>query len=150
MYGLIVRKRVEAVFESLSHGDWDSIAAGLAEDVHHIFPGDHPLGGERHTRAGVLRWFERLGRLYPGHDFEVHRIMSGGWPWDIWIVAQWTAHLRPQLGEPYANDGTHWIRVRRGRVVYFHAYLDTQLIATACQQMAEAGVAEAAASPIVD
>jgi hypothetical protein len=34
-------------------------------------------------------------------------------------------------------------------VTYFHAFLDTQRIADACRQMAEAGVEEAAAAPIV-
>lgn len=150
MRQLIVRRRIAAVFESLSRGDWDSVVEGLAQDVHHIFPGDHPLGGERRTRAAVLLWFERLGHLYPGHDFEVHRIISSGWPWDMRIAVQWAAHLRPRIGEPYANEGAHWIRVRWGRVTYFHAYLDTQLIADACHRMAEAGVEEAAAPPIVD
>jgi hypothetical protein len=37
-----------------------------------------------------------------------------------------------------------------GKVTYFHAYLDTQRIDRACREMAEAGVAEAAAGPIVD
>jgi ketosteroid isomerase-like protein len=146
----IARRQVAATFERLGGGEWEAIVAGLSADVHHVFPGDHPLGGERHSRESVLRWFERLGRLYPGHAFEVHRSSVSGWPWDIWIAVQWTAHLRPRVGEPYANDGAHWIRVRWGKVVYFHAYLDTELIADACRRMAEAGVAEAAAPPIVD
>jgi len=146
----IARRRVAATFERLSRGQWDAIVADLAPGVHHVFPGDHPLGGERHTREGVLRWFERLGRLYPGHEFEVHRVSASGRPWDMWVAVQWTAHLRPRVGDPYDNDGAHWIRVRRGKVVYFHVYLDTQLIADACRRMAAAGVVEAAASPVVD
>jgi hypothetical protein len=51
---------------------------------------------------------------------------------------------------PYANEGAHWLRVRGGKVVYFHAYLDTQLIELACTEMAEAGIAEAAAEPILN
>lgn len=150
MYGWIARRRVAKTFERLSRGEWEAIVADLAPDVRHVFPGEHPLGGERHSREAVRRWFERLGRLYPGHEFEVNRITVGGWPWDIWIAVQWTAHLRPRAGAPYPNDGAHWIRVRWGKVVCFHAYLDTQRIADACSQMAEAGVDEAAAPPIVD
>lgn len=149
MHRLIARKRTRQMFERLGRGEWEPIVASMAEDVHHVFPGDHPLGGERHSRAAVLRWFERLGRLYPGHNFVLHRVVAGGPPWDIWIAAQWTARLRPQSGEPYANQGAHWIRVRRGKVVYFHAYLDTERIADACREMAEAGIAEAAAPPIL-
>jgi ketosteroid isomerase-like protein len=144
------RRSIEKTFGALSRGEWARSTDRMADDVHHVFPGDHPLGGERHSREAVLRWFERLGRLYPGHDFEVHRVVAGGWPWDIWIAAQWTAHLTPQVGAPYANEGAHWIRVRWGKVTCFHAYLDTQRIDRACREMAEAGVAEAAAAPIVD
>lgn len=150
MLSLIVRRRVAAIFESLDRGAWDSIVAGLAENVDHVFPGDHPLGGERHSKAAVLSWFERLGRLFPGHSFEVHRVIARGWPWDLKIAVQWTAHLRPRIGDPYDNDGAHWIRVRWGKVTYFHAYLDTQRIAKACDRMAEAGIEEATAPPILD
>lgn len=150
MYGWLVRRRVEAIFALLSKGEWDAIVAGLAPDAHHVFPGESPLGGERNSRQAVRRWFERLGHLYPGHDFEVHRVSASGPPWNLWIAVRWTATLRPQIGEPYENDGAHWIRVRRGRVTAFHAYLDTQRIAAACRVMAEAGIAEAEAPPILD
>jgi ketosteroid isomerase-like protein len=145
----IARRRVETTFAHLSQGDWDAVTAPMTSDVRHLFPGDHPLGGERNSRDAVTRWFERLGRLYPGHEFELHRVVSGGWPWDLWIAAQWTAQLRPAVGATYANEGAHWLRVRWGKVTYFHAYLDTQLIERACREMAEAGISEAAAEPIV-
>ena len=150
MYHAIVRRRARGVFEQLSAGDWERIAGQLAPDVHHVFPGDHPLGGERHTRAAVLRWLERLGRLYPGHDFHIHRVLSRGWPWSTWVVIQWTAQLRPQVGEPYGNAGSHWVRIRWGKATYFHAYLDTERIARSCAAMAAGGVEEAAAPPLVD
>lgn len=145
----IARRRTTRMFEHLSKGEWEPVVAGMAEDVRHVFPGSHPLGGERRSREAVLRWFERLGRLYPGHDFTVHRVLAGGWPWDLWIAAQWTARLRPQVGAPYENEGAHWIRAQRGRVTYFHAYLDTQRIADACRRMAESGIEEAAAAPLL-
>ena len=81
------------MFAALSAGDWHTIVGQLAVDVHHVFPGDHPLGGERHSRDAVLRWFERLGRLYPGHDFDVHRVVARGWPGSTWVSVEWTAHL---------------------------------------------------------
>lgn len=147
---LIARRQVDRAFAALSRGEWRVATDRMSADVRHAFPGEHPLGGERRSRDAVLRWFERLGRLYPGHEFEVHRVVSGGWPWDMWIAAQWTARLRPQVGAVYSNEGSHWIRVRWGKVVYFHAYLDTQLIDRACRAMAEAGIEEAAAAPILD
>jgi ketosteroid isomerase-like protein len=150
MYHVIVRRRARRNFDRLSQGNWQSVVAELTEDVHHVFPGEHPLGGERHTRIGVARWFERLGRLYPGHDFEVHRIISRGWPWSTWVAVHWTARLRPQRGQAYVNEGTHWIHIRWGKVTSLHAYFDTQRVADACRDMAQRGVEEAAAAPITD
>ena len=138
------------MFARLSAGDWDAMVAGLTEDVHHVFPGDNPLGGERHSRDAVRRWFERLGRLFPGHDFEVHRVISSGWPWSTWVTVRWSAQLRPAEGPAYTNHGTHWIHLRWGKATYFHAYLDTELIADACDHMARHGIEEAAAAPIAD
>jgi len=88
VYHAIVRRRTARVFDRLSRGEWDAIVADLAPDVHHVFPGDHPLGGERHHRDAVLRWFERLGRLFPGHDFAVHRVVLRGGPWSTWVTVQ--------------------------------------------------------------
>jgi ketosteroid isomerase-like protein len=138
------------MFDLLSRGEWSTIGAQLTEDVHHVFPGDHPLGGERHTRDAVLAWFERLGRLYPGHDFEVQRVVSKGWPWSTWVAIQWTARLRPLRGAPYMNYGAHWVHIRWGKATSFHAYLDTQLVARSCAEMAAGGIEEAAAPPIAD
>ena len=150
MYHAIVRRRTAQMFERLSSGDWQPAVEGLSDDVHHAFPGDHPLGGERHTREAVSAWFERLGRLFPGHEFEVHRVVSRGWPWSTWVAVQWTAELRPQVGSSYTNHGAHWLHIRWGKATYFHAYLDTQRVAVACREMADRGVEEAAAPPIVD
>lgn len=48
------------------------------------------------------------------------------------------------------NDGVHGVRMRWTKVVSLHAYLDTEVFTAACREMADAGVAEAAAPPIVD
>ena len=124
------------------------MADNTAERVHHVFPGRHPLGGERHSRAAVAAWFERLFRLFPGHEFRVTRVLSRGWPGSTWVAVQWVARLSPQVGEPYENHGAHWIHVRWGQVDHIHAYLDTALVEEACRRMADAGVEEAAAEPI--
>ena len=148
MYHAIVRRRTAQAFERLGGNDWQTTVKDLADDVRHVFPGAHPLGGERHSPEAVSRWFERLERLFPGHEFTVHRIVARGWPWSTWVAVQWTARLTPQQGEPYVNDGAHWLHMRWGKVTYFHAYLDTQRVAEACGAMAVAGVDEAAADPI--
>lgn len=138
------------MFAGLSRGEWQPLLGSLAERVHHVFPGVHPLGGERHTREAVQRWFERLERLFPEHDFQIQRVSSRGWPWSAWVALQWSARLSPAVGEPYVNRGTHWLHIRWTKVHGVHAYLDTQLLAEACRAMAQQGVSEAGAEPIRD
>jgi ketosteroid isomerase-like protein len=145
----IVRRRVRGIFDALSRGEYSLALDGLADDVHHVFAGDHPLGGERHSRDAVRRWFERLFRLFDLR-FDVRRVLVAGPPWDLLVGVEWIAHVTPKAGEPYVNEGAHIIRIRRGRIVYFHAYEDSQKVADACRRMADAGIEEAAATPIVD
>jgi ketosteroid isomerase-like protein len=144
----LAQRRVRAVFAALSEGDYETALAGLADNIHHRFAGEHPLGGERHDKAAVRLWFERLFRLFPELRFTVTKTAATGWPWDMTVVAEWEAQVTPQLGGRYVNKGAHVVRVRRGRVVCLHAYEDSQAVAAACQQMAAHGIAEAAAPPI--
>jgi ketosteroid isomerase-like protein len=151
VYHAIVRRRIRGVFENLNRGDWRAPLADTAEDVHHVFPGDHALGGERHSRAALERWFERLFRLFPEPRFEVRRVAARGWPWSTWVSAEWIDQVTPAGGaEPYVNHGSHWVHVRWGKVTEIHAYLDSQRVAQACEELAERGVEEAAAPPIAD
>jgi ketosteroid isomerase-like protein len=149
MYHAIVRRRVRRLFEGpLSEGRWRETLGDVAEDVHHTFPGNHALGGERDSRAAMERWFERLGRLFPGLQFEVLRVASRGWPWSTWVAVEWIDRTTPVEGEPYENEGAHWIHLRWGKATYIHAYLDTQRVADTCERLAAQGIEEAAAEPI--
>ncbi|HXR30139.1 MAG TPA: hypothetical protein VN752_03230, partial [Solirubrobacterales bacterium] len=49
IYKAIVRRKARDLFAALSRGDWQSATQDLADDVHHVFPGDNALGGERHS-----------------------------------------------------------------------------------------------------
>jgi ketosteroid isomerase-like protein len=150
IYRTLIRRRVVSNFARLSAGDYKAVVAQLAPDVHHVFAGDTALGGERHSRDAVERWFERLFRLCPQIRFEVGRVISSGPPWDISVAAEWVGHVTPAAGEPYVNAGTHVFRIRNGRVAYIHAYEDSEKVARACEQMAALGVNEAAAAPIIE
>ncbi len=148
-FSFFVRRRIHAIFDGLSRGDYSVGLGGLADDVHHVFAGEHALGGEHHSRDGVRRWFERLFRLFELR-FDVRQVIVSGPPWDLLVAVEWLAQATPRTGERYLNPGAHIICIRRGRVVYFHAYEDSQKVAEACRQMADAGIEEAAAAPIVD
>jgi ketosteroid isomerase-like protein len=138
------------VFQKLSDGDYASVLGGVASDVHHAFAGDNPLGGERHSKDALELWFARLYRLFPKLQFEVKRVIPRGGPWNTVVAVEWAAHVTPQAGDPYVNEAAHILGLRWGRVVYIHAYEDSQKVAEACRWMVGAGIEEAAAPPITD
>ena len=148
MHRRLVDRRVRGVFAAIGRHDYAAVLAGLAADVHHRFAGDHPLGGERHDRDAVALWFARLGRLFPGLDFDVRSVTVSGLPWRLTVTVEWLAQVTPAAGPRYTNAGAHVLRLRRGQVVCLHAYEDSQAVAAACALMHEAGMAEAAAAPI--
>ena len=148
MYKRIAARRIRRVFAAIGAGDYEAALDGVAADVHHLFPGDNAVGGERRSREAMERWFERLGRLFPEIEFEVERVSVTGPPWDMWVAVKWRDWGQAADGVPYDNEGAHWIRVRRGRAVRIQAYLDSDRVTAACERMARAGIDEAEAPPI--
>ncbi len=61
----------------------------MADRFEHIFPGDHALGGVRHTKQGLRAWFQRLYSVHPQLRFEIKHIASSGAPWDTTVVIEW-------------------------------------------------------------
>ena len=148
MYRAIVARQVRKIFLGLSAGEYERALGGMARDVHQVFPGDHPLAGERHSRESLRRWFERVYRLLPDLRFELHEVAVRGWPWKTEVAAEWTIRASAEGGEPYVNHGATFLRIRWGRVVDIREYLDTQLAAENFRRLARTGVEEAAAAPI--
>lgn len=106
-------RQVRKIFEGHSRGDWQSALAGMAERFEHIFPGDHALGGTRHSKAGLRAWFQRLFAVYPQLRFEIKHIASSGTPWDTTAVIEWRDYAVMADGDTsYVNDGMHLIRLR--------------------------------------
>jgi ketosteroid isomerase-like protein len=64
------------------------------------------------------------------------------------VAVEWSDHGHASDGVAYENEGAHWIRLRRGKATYIHAYLDTEKVTAICDRLAQAGIAEAAAEPI--
>lgn len=150
MYHAVVRRRVAVTFAALNRGDYAPALAGMAARFEHVFAGDHPLGGTRHTREAMRRWFERLFRLNRHLGFDLKHVAVAGWPWDTTAVVEWTDSAELADSTAYLNRGVHVVRMRWGKIVSLHAYLDTAIWADACRRMAAAGIAEASAPPIED
>jgi ketosteroid isomerase-like protein len=150
MYRLIVARRVRALFEALGSKDTDAVLKDVRDDVHHVFPGDNAMGGERHSRDAMKRWLERVFFLLPEIEFEVKKIAVRGWPWNTVVLVEWSDRGKGRDGVPYENEGAHAIRLSWGKADYIHAYLDTEKVTEVCDRLAAAGVEAAAAPPITD
>jgi ketosteroid isomerase-like protein len=150
MYHAFVRHRLREVFAALSRADDERVLSGMAAHFEHTFSGSHPLGGTRHSLPALRRWFERLRSLNKQLAFTVKHIAVSGGPWDTTAVVEWRDTATLANGSAYVNDGSHVVRIRWGRVVSLHAYLDTEVFANACRAMAAAGIPEASCAPIED
>jgi ketosteroid isomerase-like protein len=150
MYRMFVRRKIRQAFAALSRGDAPALLAAMSPDVHHTFPGDHALGGERSTRDDVGSWLGRLFRLLPGLEFDIQTLAVDGWPWNTRIGVEWTNTGTLLDGSAYANTGAHILRVRNGKITAFHAYLhDLGRFTEALSRLSAHGLAEADAPPIV-
>jgi ketosteroid isomerase-like protein len=149
MYHAIVRRIARKNFLRVNNKDYAALLADCAPDIHHRFGGDHALGGERHDRAALARWFERLGRLAPHLTLAVDDIWVKGLPNHTTIIVRWSATDRLPDGSPYRNRGVHIITMRWGKVTAIDAHEDSQAVAASMARQAGLGIAEAAAAPIV-
>jgi len=149
VYKNIVRARVIESFERLGGGDASKALALMADDVHYRFEGNHALGGERVSKQGVEKWFGRLLRLFRSH-FVMRSVEVKGGPWRSTVYAVFDDHVSPVKGTPYVNHCVQIIELRWGKAIRVRTYLDTARIEAALQEMARAGIGEAAAAPIVE
>jgi ketosteroid isomerase-like protein len=149
MYRAIVKRLALNNFLRVNQKDYAPILKGCSSAVHHRFAGHHALGGERHDREALGRWFERLGRLAPTLRLTVHDIWVNGWPWNTTVIIRWSGVQDLPDKSPYDNHGVHVIRLRWGRVFDIDANEDSQLVAAGLQIWAAHGVEEALSPPIV-
>ena len=149
MYHTIVKRIATKNFERVNDKDYDALLKDCAPNIHHRFGGHHALGGERHDRETLRRWFQRLGRLCPTLKLTVHDVWVKGWPHNTTIIVRWTGTQTLPDGSPYENHGVHIVRMRWGKVVDIDANEDSQVVAESMKVFAAHGVQEALADPIV-
>ena len=150
LYSYFVEKSIRQSFDHVNNHRWDEAVKAVAAHVHHRVSGAHALGGERHDRATLRRWFERLGRVLPTLHLTVNNIWVKGWPWHTTVFAQWdgTATL-PNGNASYVNRGLHVITLRWGKVHALDVFEDSQEVARGLAAQAAAGINEAIAEQIV-
>ena len=90
-------------------------------------PAPTRIGGERHDKETLRRWFERLGRVQPNLHLKVNNIWVKGWPWHTTVFVQWDGTATLLNGDAsYFNRGLHVITLRWGRIYALDVFEDSQ------------------------
>jgi ketosteroid isomerase-like protein len=150
MYKTIVRRQLRRVFEQLNRREFAAMPGLFAAQAEHVFPGDHALAGTRHSGESIRRWYARLPLALPDLQFDVRHIVVSGWPWRTVAAVEWRDHGTALDGQPFANQGVHFVTLRWGKVSSLRIYCDTQMLASVLQRNARHGATEAVAAPISD
>jgi ketosteroid isomerase-like protein len=149
LYQAIVKRRIRQSFEHVNNHRWDELMRSIAPDVHHRFGGVHAIGGERHDRETLRRWFERLARVLPNLRLEIKNIWVEGWPWRTMVFVQWDGTATLLDGGGYSQHAIHVITLRWGKIHALDVFEDSQEVARALVAQAAAGLDEALAQPIL-
>ena len=149
IYSWVVKNRIRQSFEQVNAHRWDDLLGSIAPNVDHRFLGAHAVGGQRHDRDTLRRWFERLGRVLPNLHLTVNNIWVKGWPWNTTVFVQWDGTATLLDGGPYRQHAVHLITLRWGKIHALYVFEDSQEIARALEVQATAGLLEAVAEPIV-
>ena len=149
LYSSIVENRIRQTFDHVNHHRLDEALEAVAPHVHHRVSGTHALGGERHDKQAMRRWFERFGRVLPNLQIKVNKVWVMGWPWHTTVFARWDGTATLLGGDaPYVNRGLHVFTLRWGRVHALEEFQDSQAAARALAAQAASGLEEAVAEPI--
>lgn len=149
LYSHFVEKSIRQSFDHVNNHRWDEVVKAVVPQVHHRLSGAHALGGERHDKEALRRWFERLGRVFPTLHLTVGNIWVKGWPWHTTVFAEWDASATLLSGgSSYTNRGLHVFTLRWGRVYALEEFFDSEAAARALAAQATAGLKEAVADPI--
>lgn len=149
MYHAIVKRIAVKNFTRVNDQDYDSLLKDCAPDIRHRFGGTHPLGGERHDKDALRRWFQRLFRLSPTLKLTVHDVWVKGLPNNTVIIIRWTTTQTMPDDSPYHNHGVHIIRMRWFKIVDIDANEDSQAVTESMKVFAAHGNEEALADPII-
>lgn len=149
LYSYIVKKKIRQTFDHVNNHQWEEAMADVAPNIHHRVSGDHALAGERHDKASLLQWFERLGKVQPKLQIKVDNIWVNGWPGNTTVFVQWVGTSTLLNGDAYMNRGLHVFTLRWGKVYSLEEYQDSQVAANALLAQSKAEIKEAAAEKIL-
>jgi hypothetical protein len=112
IYRWFVRKQALAGWARLSEQRIDETP--LANDVHFVFLGDHPLAADLHGAEAVRQWLrDELFRRLPGLRFVVEDMVIEGGPWSTRVGTRYYTEQEGKL----VYRGAHFVRIVWGKVV---------------------------------
>jgi ketosteroid isomerase-like protein len=149
IYSYIVKQKIKQTFDDVNNHRWDEAVKAVAPDVQHRVSGTHALGGERHDKAALHRWFERLGRVQPNLHIKVNNIWVVGLTWHTTVFVQWDGTATLLNGYAYVNRGLHVFTLKWGKVYALEEFQDSEAAAYALAAQAAAGLKEAVTEQIV-
>ncbi|MFV8166983.1 nuclear transport factor 2 family protein [Mycobacterium sp. 134] len=126
LYRWLVRRQAIALWAKLSDQRIDEIP--LADDVHFVYLGDHPLAVDLRGADAERAWLrDKFFRSFPDIRFEVESMVVEGGPWSTRIATSYAATRQGQVVYRGVNVG----RVVWGKVVEERILPDTQALVAA-------------------
>jgi ketosteroid isomerase-like protein len=126
MYSWLVGRAIRMTIDRLNSGDVPALLRMFHEDAHFVFPGRSSFAGDHRGKPAIEAWLERFVSLRP--EFVVHDVTVAGPPWNMRVGMWFSDRIPIPDGGTYENEGMEHIRMRWGRVVEQHVYLDTERV----------------------
>lgn len=125
---LVEAENIDLVKKILIGGDDvapDFWQTAIADDIKFNMIGSTPLSGERTGKQAVFAYGAELAALIDGSiDLTIDNIRAAG----EWVFIQSHGEARTKTGAPYSNIYAQVYRVRDGKVIEIHEYMDTQKV----------------------
>lgn len=148
-YHYILKGKIRKSFELVNEHRYDELLKGVSnKTLEHSFAGDHSLGGKRHDKESLKRWFLRLGKVLPDLKLDITDIQVKGNVFKTIAIVRWTATCTLLNGEPYLNKGVHFITLKLGKAVKFDVFEDTKTVSYGLDVQFDFGIMEAKAPKI--
>ncbi len=125
IYRWFVRKQSPTAWERLSPQHIDELP--LADDVHFVFLGDHPLAADLRGAEALRAWLRELFLRLPGLRFEVEDVVVEGAPWSTRTANRYAAMRDGEV----VYRGITFQRIVWGKLVEEVVLPDTKALAAA-------------------
>jgi ketosteroid isomerase-like protein len=132
IYRWLVRRQAKAGWRRLSEQRFDETP--LADDMHFVFLGDHPLAADIRGADAVREWLrDQLLRRLPDLRFVVDETLVEGGPWATRVATRYHTEQNGRL----VYRGVYFGRIVWGKVVEEIILPDTKALVAALERIDE-------------